>query len=83
MRSWGNAAQLTVTKGLSARELAECRACATNSFPVPLSPRTRMGSLPLAKIFPFFFKAMMALLLPMMLSKVYRLPGFLRTFCSK
>lgn len=34
----GSAAQFTVTKGLSARGLAMCRAWATNSLPVPDSP---------------------------------------------
>ena len=34
----GRAAQLTTTKGCLARLLAACRACATSSLPVPVSP---------------------------------------------
>jgi signal transduction histidine kinase len=39
----GRAAQLITTNGLSARRLARCRARATSSFPVPLSPWIRIA----------------------------------------
>ena len=38
----GIAAQLIATSGPAARLLARWTACATSSFPVPLSPRTRI-----------------------------------------
>src|SRR5256885_3610456 len=40
IRSAGMAAQLTATKGRSARALLRCRARATSSLPVPVSPST-------------------------------------------
>ena len=40
IRSAGMAAQLTATKGRSARTLLRCRARATSSLPVPVSPST-------------------------------------------